>query len=367
MRSARKAASVNQQEVVTGQGLRIIAKLKQNLINVTDEDAGKILHLSQKRLNRLSLLVNNLLQHKLLDQESFEKTLSLVSLKLPAVNESAHTKVNLQKGKKVTLDSGVTVFFKNQKNIIEDFSGSYGKVIRGYAKPDDREPTWAVKKLFRTKSPKAIKNARREVKYLRHAGINAFFYTTKYSVKIVMDWQNGLTLEDLVKSTEFESYSFARKLKILSALFSELLPLNDILRVHGDVHDGNVMVDGDKVVLIDYGQAGSAFKLKPDDQLYKDNDKIIDYVIRKQYGLFFKREWEDLARVEGMAAKLLHDAMRTCSIAQAHAYCKMLLANLDGLNHAKLHEIAKVTINRSNLTVDDVLHGSERPLTFARK
>jgi len=344
---------VKKPERVTRQGM--IEKLRQNLIDVSDEDAKMISHLSQKRLGRLSLLINNLQRHQLLSQESFQKTLGLVALKLPAVTVSAHTKQNLENGKKVTLDSGVTVFFRNQKNFGGDFKGSYGKVIKGYAHPDDAEPAWAVKKLNHTKSLGVFKKARREVKYLRHAGMNAFFYTTKYSVKIVMDWQKGQSLDELTKSTEFLGYSFARKLKIMVSILSEVMRLYEILRVHDDTHDMNIIVNDDKAVLIDYGKARGLYK--SDGDLRSDNLKIYYYITNKYCNRLFEREWQDLTRVDGMAVKLLNDALHSCTIAQAHAYCQMLLDNLDGLNHKKLHEIAAATINRSELTVDDVLHG----------
>jgi serine/threonine protein kinase len=327
----------------------------------------RILQLSENNFIRLLQLVRTLLNNKMLDKSSFLEALNAVSIKLPDVTRSAHTKTKhaIDGWNKITLDSRVT-FFLQKGASRKRLAPGYQCVNGGYESPQSLSPRWAVKWVWINPDDAAasLKAARHEVRHLRNAGINTFFYATKRSIKIVMDWQRGETLEALVLSNRIDDYSFTTRLKWCASILSHLVKAYDKFIVHGDLNRGNVIInlDSDEAVLIDYELSRKMLTGFECSYAYDGHYFANTYVKLGLFKSFYSSEHgTSLQRsiIHELVSALTHYG-EECSVKQAHEYCIQVLANIDKMTEEKLQEIINTTIKRYTLTVDEVLHGIKR-------
>lgn len=351
----------------------LINKIKLNGYELTDDEKERISRLPDKKLQRLEFLVNELFYYKLFSEESFHQALTAASIKLPLVTQSSYVKEKMSGFTKVTLDSQVTFFIPKNASKNMTVGGAFGYVNQAFEYPQSGKPKWAVKWSNGYVDEDAIAAAKREVKHLRNAGMQAFFYTTKKSVKIVMDWQEGQSVKSLIQSGKIKDFSFEIRLKWCISLLSNLAMSYDKYVVHGDAHTGNDFINSaiNHVTFIDYGKSKKLISSKG---LFEESDVAKFARWHLDHDGIFSVEWnESDTSMRKQIIRELYRAMTDnsshrsipCSIRQALEYCERVLENLDNLDESKLRQIINSTLNRGNLTVDDVLHGNERPLRFS--
>jgi hypothetical protein len=346
-----------------------IADVKQNHAVITDQQAAEnILQLTPKKFGRLTYLVNGLMRHDLLDEKSFADALSIASIKLPSVHPSSFVKMkqHTHGWTKITIDARFSFFLKRRAS--KQFKAGYHCVSSAYDSPDSHSPKWAVKWLWIHNDNQAavLAAAKHEVRYLHCVGMQAFFYATKRSVKIVMEWYAGETLESLVTSNRINHYSFKTRLTWCLSILSTLKKVYDGFIVHGDLNRGNVIINinTNEAVVIDYEMGRKMLAEYGSSYAYDGRMFACNYIKNGLFGTM-----QHASQGEALERRIIQELLAAmtdigfeCSIKQAHDYCKQVLEHFDRLTEVKLNEITNATLNRGELAVDDVLHGNKRPL-----
>ncbi len=138
----------------------------------------KIHGLSDRDISRVSKLMGELKSADMLDSESILKALQVATTRLPSVELSAVAKQSRKatgaSRSEIVIDNTEHVFIEHDKDKMYP-RGSFGWVKKGFDAQDSTTPVYSVKKLVRGNKD----TSKREVKYQRLLGRNAFYYQHK--------------------------------------------------------------------------------------------------------------------------------------------------------------------------------------------
>lgn len=364
--------------------LDLLSQLDEAGFSINASQLTSLFSLSPANTLRIRHKVSHLVNHKLLNEQTFTEALQRVSQKLPPVNEAVADKKSRKLSgaarSQISLNNG-HLFFTGQDKHCE--SGGFGKVKKGYPSLHGSEPVYSIKKLYEKDEQSAKKEAVREVKHHRLLGRQAFYYTRHGSTFIVADWQQGKGLH-CYRADELKKAPMQNRLACLRDGLSQLNTLHAHGRVHGDIKDQNVILDFQalSMKLIDFGgthrQASrKSFAFTP---AYADPRFKGDHYCRDMYamGLVAMQLFPELftvhvdaltvrfkvqkvrptvieqAVLELIAAMMRDDFDARCTSEAALRYCDSLLAQ-ETLDRKVLETVKNATIARCHKTVEDVL------------
>lgn len=340
--------------------------------------------LSTANCNRLYWLTFDLYRAKLLNEQSFEQAVLRVTHKLPSVTAAALTKKSKKETQsprsQLTLDGKLSFFIEAKE------SRYYPTIAKGYSTAKDDSPSYAIEKL-RDSTPVAKKQAlaTRKVKYLRFLKHQAYYADAK-KVVIVTDWLPGKALHKYDQSTLLQVPLLTR-LQCLRSALMDLDTLHKYYRVHGDIKPANVILDVEQ----------SSMKLINGSARKKDSTKIALHTLaytdpagwrgilgKDLYcmGMIIMCLFPELYTViftgndvkmsintstftlhEQIIVDLIQAMMHVkpqarCTSDDALNYCNEIITNFAKLDERILKEIANKTIHHSDVTVEDILHGT---------
>jgi serine/threonine protein kinase len=351
--------------------------------NRLSELIGKFLNDSQKptyldKVARLSVNKAALANVKLarleamqmLDAESLAILLDRVSFKL------ADKELEIKEALIVENNEVQMVFIPNGPSFMGCLSGGPGQYMSGgFAKvaPAQSLPIQGDKfdhaiKIMHGGDQKNIEDAKHEARFNRIMGRKCCLFQFEGKPSLVTDWQNGVSLKELLDKNRIDDYPFEQRLAWLITLLQDLDKMHEYFFVHNDIQTKNVIVDTEKSTmrLIDFGISHRE-KIKDGDYdiaISRDLCDLAQVIIRS----LFRKELSDSSVIyreamEGLIHALvpLHERAMQCTSRQALNFCRMLLKEHKDLSAEKLKSIQAQTIDRSDLQVEDVLRGSERP------
>ncbi|MBV9575650.1 MAG: protein kinase family protein, partial [Gammaproteobacteria bacterium] len=364
--------------------------LKKNNFLLTKEQLETIILLSDLNRQRLLTLVSHLIIAKLLSKDSFAMALMRITEKLPvAIKAKVQAKKN-QQNKTFSLLSDIklnndALFFTKPK--LKAKKGGYGKVYQGFNSPHANEPCCAIKKLIKTDERLADREAIREVKYHRLFQRQAFYFSTNSATYVISEWQRDKNLSKF-SPRKIQKIPFEKRLHCLRSVLSELNILHAHYRIHNDIKCENIILDIENTCmkLIDFGTAHKkdSLKLFGRTSAYKDPHQVGDHFAKDVYamGLVIMHLFPEIFSVvftenktevyifektfslqEQSMIALIHAMMHEnlklrCTSKDALDYCDQLIGQVNHLDETILAEIQKTSIQRSLITVEDVLRGA---------
>lgn len=328
---------------------------------------SKLLSLSARKVELLRDKIARLKAMQMLDAEVLALVIERVSFK-PAKVALCDAEFKKEgKGHLVALKQGPSFFTSLKKPKNKYSSGGFGYVCQAAANQDDDTVVWGVKVMHAgTKSD--FKTAQHEARYNRMMGRECFMFKFHHKPCLLIDWQNGVPLNQLEAQNKLGKYSFRQRLQWLISLLEDVNKMHQHYFVHFDLQAKNVVVDteNNKMRLIDYGishrECIAVPRVEGFDETFsvgEDMRDLAEHIIR----ILFDNEWHQLKDIPSQAIRDLYTAVRYsviesgCTSEQALHYCQQLLDNLDGLNKKKLAAIQAETIHRNDFTVEDVLRG----------
>lgn len=345
--------------------------------------------LSFRNLERLDIFTNNLTEAKMLNAHTFKKIIERISISLPKVErlqvtKQSRTETGCARSEFVS-DSLPCSFFTEHDQRKQYPCGTFGKVKKVYLSDEISEPYYALKVL--NKINKYFPDAeQREVKYHRFLGRSAFNFYHKKKSYVLMEWLRGAIIN---KYSDFDLIS-ARievRLKCVIDALGQLNHFHANHRLHGDVKWENLILNlrDQTLKFIDFGSARKhgSHKLFTSTLSYLDPNKGNNYdfcddiysmgiVVAKLFPeIYYFDDIDDktfsFARtngsfLEGAVVALVSSMMKPaasqrCTSEDALLYCKALLANSADLDETLLNKLIFSFINRTNLTVEDILRG----------
>lgn len=384
-----------------------------NLIHITCSsanfsiDGDQLNALPVRSIARLLKLTEDLLSKSLLTPASFTKALNYVSSKIPAVPEAILTKTKHPGGMRnnhYQVGNMFSYYLKNGASDHCDDAGGQANINLGYPTETANKPTLIAKRFVydnfsRISLEKSVRYAKHETKYLNSVGRTSLWYTTKSYAVVVTEYLEGndIITNNALPTEDFSAYSPERRLRWILSGLKDLKTLHDRGCMHGDIKPGNFRLNKatDEMKLLDFA---SARKVDSKNEYvytgpYTRTNKMPTTMADDLYGMSFVIGWlcpdlfferaNYLARVlsveehsissctpiEWAIIKLVR-AMRTgvdstCTVDQAIAFIEEILKHFyknglykDGqVDVNTLKAVSDKTLDRSEVTVDDVLHG----------
>jgi serine/threonine protein kinase len=332
-----------------------------------------LLNLSETKFGIFEECVTDLADAGLLNAESFQQVYSSRIFHIPKVKVSKITCTNTLLFRKLTIDGGPEVYVRSKASKEQSHDGMFGHVNLGFdQKPSQKDdPSWSVKTLHPrlrdgTLLPlnKRLKKSKREVKCNRLLGREAFFFQACDHVKMALAWQPGATLYKL--RAEIHKFTFLQRLEWLVNLLQDLSNLHAQFVVHKDLHSGNVIIDlkNSEAAIIDFGMASKTgpgwLEMSSDMIAFEVN--IIRDLFQPEFALASGQHFKAINRL----STAVHTPTACCTSEQALNYCRLLVEKSPELPDEEINAIAIRTLDRENLTVNDVLCGSRRPFSMRR-
>jgi len=343
--------------------------------------------LSDTNIDRFHDIVFDLIENKLLNNDSFSQALQRITEKLQPVQESKIIKnswktTNLARSEMV-LDNKFHLFTDHKKFD----AGGFGKIKKAYHTIDAIEPVFGIKKLHNTNVVDAKDEAIREVKYHRMLGRESFYFFRKDRAYIVSNWQNEKALDEFTDG-ELTNVSIENRLRCLQTGLGELNIFHTHYRVHGDIKAENCIVDFGKLSMkfIDFGGSHKMGSLKSFAYTARYEDKkTANEFFKDSYamGLVAMQLFPELFTVSfnqddhsfvfnktnltsleqgivNLISAMMHlDNKLRCTSEDALVYCTDIL-NTNQLDKDRLEEIAHSSFDRTTTTLEDILHGTSK-------
>ena len=350
---------------------------------LSDRNIQQLCRLSENNLKRISILVENLAKHHLLNNLSFTSALQRIQTKIISSFEAsiAQRRVSEDQLKtQTTLTDGHSFWMNRDMTLFA--RGGQGTIRQAYLSPNDVEPAYCVKQIQSGVVPDLKEAARREAKCHGLFSRTALFFSEGESAYVVSSWQPGQALGRFSRE-QLLSLPFDTRLKCIITALRDLNELHLRYRTYNDIKPLNFILDvqGQAMRLIDFGSTlkhGSTKKMMFT-ELYRDpvhktgflNDTygmglIIAVLFPDLFAASFVSDSSQLLVNPGLAApkhkaiiKLVQalidkDIEKRCTIADALNYSELLMESLSSLDEAKLDDIAFSTIYRTNPTMEDV-------------
>ncbi len=379
---------------------KLISFLVINRFPLQEPYFNSLFLLSDRNLNRFTILLERLAQDMMLNQDSFRLALERVTIRL----ESAKAAMAIKKSRKQThlprsemhilsATSSSLCFFMEHDEKKRYKNGGFKRVKKGYATLHSKIPLYSVKRLSRPNPHSTLEeDAEREVKFHRLLGREAFWFSRNKKRTIVSRWLHEKSLADfdpLILAKE----SYEKRLRCLIAGLRELNQLHAYFCVHGDIKAGNFILNLQEasMSLIDFGSARklgsiknySRTKVYCDPQLqasihyqFCDDMYSMGIVVAKLFPeLFIVSYFTDLVQVnkrnppttlfEQALVDLLDNMMNVdrqlrCTSEAALNFCQDLHHFLPSLNERQLREIKASSIDRSEPKLEDLFRGRLR-------
>lgn len=296
--------------------------------------------------------------------------------------------------------------------------GNVGMVSKGYATPEAlaaKLPDMLVKR-YPAKINESIGLSKREVKSLLMLGRKASSELKPGAVEIMTEWVPGIDLATLGKLNPFSNFSIKQRLQWLATALPDINGLHAHYRIHGDLKLENLVVNPQTNIMrvIDLGSVKKAYspketgmtlanmdpseglprrmtsdtymfglviaqlfpeifsvEFRPGPVTFLDNKPPFTFNANRSFVTKVKdsgyspRESAIIALVDALMDPVME---HRCTSQQAMEYCQGLLQKFDELDQITTGDLAQVletTLNRKQLTVDDLLRDSKRALLFA--
>lgn len=356
----------------------IIKELNQKKL-LTNEQFHQLLRIKSLYYKRLSELISILEKEGLLNEDTLSKLFINFGNKFPLPEEEPFTielenysdnLCTLYQGK----DKNLLFFAKNDPNK-PCWDGSQGDVIQ-VTSLHENETLYSLKKLKGEEEEDYREVAIRETKYARFFGRKAHFFQNSNQWYVISEWQTGRTLQEIPKK---ELITLPKKMRIKSLihLLKELNQLHSQYRAHCDIKKNNIVFNTKtfQLKLIDFGFTG---KVKPKKYLpwtYRFYDDIcaLGFVVAELFPEIYEvREGNDclevalyksvwLLSIEELSIYYLVSSMLSreekirCTSQRALDYCERLL-NTTNISKKELAKILGETLNKNELSFNDVLH-----------
>lgn len=352
--------------------LDLFAVLAEHGCELCDAQRARLLELSEVKFGILEECVYRLRDASLLNPESFREVYSREFFHIDKVKPSNVKKLPGIGHSVIKVEDGPRLFTPKQNPHAANRCGDFGSIAEAYNhKPGDGvvAPDWAVKLLHnhdRNPRVRQLKIAKREVRCNRLLQRQAYFFAAaKDDVCLALKWQHGETVYAL--RNVMHEFPFACRLEWLITMLEDIVRLHQQFIAHSDIHSENVVVDtrANKASLIDLGKASKTLPGSSEmaDDLVSLSQKIISVIFSPE--IIGMRQPYDTA-IQRLDSALI-DRGSPCSSLQALDYCRLLRENIDGLSQNCMDDIAAKTLDRKNLTVDDVLSGCNRPKMMSKK
>ncbi len=375
----------------------LLIKLNQANFYINKVYFKKLVTLSEHNLNRLDSIISDLIAAKLLDKHSLSEALQRITVKLPSTLLSSIVKKSWRDAgsnrSEFILDNKFN-FFSEHITIRKYQRGGYGKVKKGYYSQDSDYPSYSIKKLNQADPAKSKEEAKREVKFNRLLGRNAYYFSHKGKTSVVSEWQHEKALH-YFNAKDFLAVPFTQRLQCLISGLTDLDILHRHYRVHADVKCENFILDLKMATmkLIDFGASHKkrttrTFAWTPE---YRDHTlgAVLDYsfcddmyamgivtamlfpelydvclsakntnvILKKRYGLTV-----DNVAIIALVDSMMHiDRNMRCSSVDALEHCKEILNNIKHLDHPLLKKIIDSTLHRPCVTAEDTFRGKMQP------
>lgn len=361
---------------------------------INDYALKQILNLSYGNLERLYGMVVSLIKNNFLNQNSFKHACQRLTEKLSHPAESLVIKESkkdtLLPRSKITLDHKTNIYIDQSKH---HHAGSFGKVRKGFETMDGNTPRFAVKKMLDPNLNDSSQGAKREVKYNQFFNRQASYFINNNVVQVVTEWQQGKSLEEYTPE-ELQHVSYEQRLRCLASGLSDLNYMHAHYRIHGDIKPSNYILDLSNLImrLIDFGGAHKKGSNKDsiftpmyiDPKNYKCDHFINDIysmgfvaiqlfpeiytkISKNNGGLRYITKNLNLTIIESAIIKLVKALMQPkitlrCTSEDALSYCNEIVEAIksNSLNRLKLKQIADKTIERRDITLEDVLRDTMR-------
>lgn len=326
-----------------------------------------------------------------LDQKTIENAMERVAVKLPVVTESVADKRRRKESgeprSEIILNHDVRFFAEHSEHYIQ---GGLGIIKKGYETALADKPVYAMKLPIRPGTDDIKKGMRREAKYHRLLGRDAFYFTNrKNNPCLVTPWFNGKDLHSHQKS-ELLQAPIEVRLRCLASGLSDLNTLHQYYRVHGDIKSLNFILDLNNAAmkLIDFGTSRKLGSKRTVgwSSAYIDKYSFVDSVSRDLYamGIVTMEMFPELYKVdingtlsysrvksectvEEQAVVNLVDSMMNsrpsirCTSREALSYCNNLIESQGQLNLDQLKSIADATIHSIEPAMEDAFRGCNKP------
>ena len=383
---------------------KILDEIIKAKLNLSMQQLIAIFRLPEKYLDNVKSLLINLDSHHLLNTLSIEKVIRSASDKMSPptrVDAIKHARKETHAARSGFHTTNKFHLFAEHKDDKKYLSGGFGKVKKCYDAETDGSVIFALKKFDSATVSDQLSEAKREVKYNQLLKHNAFYFQHKKNVYVATDWFSEKSLDAFINNKKeiTEQPVRNRLLWVISGL-SDLNVLHSRYRLHGDIKPSNFVVNrqNNSMKLIDFGSAHKACSNKSyactpyflDDtltynysydmylmgvviayifpELFNISEETIkDHKKRVKVEMIFK---DGIQPVEHAIQSLVQSVIQpekdmrpTCD--DALKYCWLLSNNFAKLDERLLSKISSLTINRSTLTEEDILHGinSRKTLT----
>lgn len=386
---------------------------KMGMHNLPKHLKNTLSGMSESKIKRLQHVTNSLEKAGKLNLHTLSAAVDRVNLHTPVVAESSvtHRKIN-SNHIKVTLHPKFSFFMHLKEE--NKMAGGQGSVIKAYASKKLKDPVYAIKCISR-KNEDESSNVAREAKYNLLANQDpkhTFWFKEGSNSYVVYPWKHGIPMLDY---DSFEKLSFEAVVRCIISLARDFNQLHKRNLLHGDAYPQNILFHHKTKTLrlIDYGSTQKVRSKKShffvnyhyiqsDVEPYKIADDMysfgyavallrpalfqINETILTQIGgmlepilpttwkeVFFAPYYVNQSRTfeltvhEKAIVKLVEALMAErpkdrCTSEQVIQYGESLLLHKDELNDDVLEKILGETINRKELTTEDILRGSKRAL-----
>lgn len=341
----------------------------------------QLTRMSDKELERVLIFAGLLKGKNRLTQQTFDRALSDITVKLPPCIESTVVEQEQPPADariKTTLDKDIEFFTATDRA----GSGGFGMVRKAFESETSQQPIYAVKRLHNDGGWAKI-----EAKYNRLLGRQAFFFRDT----IVYEWQEGIPLYDETRAEKLLSISQTNRLKCLRVFFAELNTLHQAYRIHGDLTPPNLILNMATLSLhmIDMGSARKLYSPKAfftgycytftDGQGEKHTMEFCDdiYAAGLIVALLFPELYEMIQNTENMlfevklrksnlsnleeAIVALVNSMRNpvrqerCFANNVLAYCDGLIEQASQLDQEKLKQLSTL-LNHEPVSYEETTH-----------
>ncbi|WP_133135947.1 ankyrin repeat domain-containing protein [Legionella rowbothamii] len=340
--------------------------------------------LSVNNLRRISMLVDNLLKHNLLNNLSFTSALQRILVKVPSPAETNIFQVtgsDDQLKTETTLTNGHRFWMSRDNTLFA--RGGQGTIRQAYSSSQDVEPVYCIKQIQSGVVSDLKEAARREAKNHGLLSRTAFFFSDREVAFVVSSWQPGQALGRYSRA-QLLNLPFDMRLKCIITALRDLNQLHSRYRTYNDIKPLNFILDvpGQALRLIDFGSVlkhGSTKKTMYT-ELYRDpvhkigfpNDTygmglIVAVLFPELFAESFISDSSQLlvnpnsaspkhkAIIKLVQALTDKDIEKRCTIADALSYSESLIEKLPSLDEESLDAMAQLTISRTTIRVEDVL------------
>lgn len=373
----------------------LLEKFKNVSYDMDNKTLSKIISLSKSKIIILEKIIPLLIEANLLNQKTLNDFIDILTTQLPKINsetviEDTNDDHNENNIRKLKLSNDFTFFMKKDNSSIAG-SGGQGYVHKGYDKEVNmNEPVFSVKHFFYHSMDKNLnkfqvtsKMARKEVKYNKLLGRDAFHYFHENKNCMIAPWASGKDLSNY--RNDITSYPFERRLHWLKSMLCDLNTLHSNFRIHGDLKPENMILDTAKntLKLIDFGSSHRAGLWKAHYSLvsYIDNNtkslfspdiRVVCQIITILYPELFERKNHvyqprvSTNQVKDYVQQVIinlfeslnyKDANKRCTIKDALEFISQILSQFNLLNTELLKTLEINTINRDQITFEDAIHG----------